>query len=469
MAGSTGLPKLQLSTGRLGLLAVIAAIAISVAFLPAPVSAPKAMWAMAIVMFTVIVWATGSLPTLYGSTLFFALALAAQVAPPVDLFSGFWSNAAALVFGGLILGASAERSGLGRWVARRVLTRFFSSYPKLIAGVLIGMGTLTFLIPSTMGRLAIALPIMMAAAREVGYEQGSRGYIGVVVTTVAGNFLTSYAVMPANLTNIIALGTVENLYDMRIHYAEYLFYNLPVLGLLKGFTFWLGVVLFLQAPPPRKVTATEAAEPLSPAAKRLSVVFAITIAFWATDVIHGIKPGPIALVSAAVCLIPQMRLARLDKSFDLNKITAIVSLAAVLGVATVLTHSGAGKIIADVLSRVAAAEGQTQGYGFLTVALMATAVAAVATVVGAIAIVSPVLGTVQQATSLSIEAGYLGLMTGLQSIFFPAETIPIMVGLQMGKVEARSVLRLLIPLGISGVLIITPLNLVWLHFIGVLQ
>ena len=167
-----------------------------------------------------VLWATSVLPALHSGVIFFALALATSVAPTIPLISGFWSNAAALVFGGLVIGGAAERSGLGRYVARALMAGL-ATYPRLITGILIGSGTLSFLVPTSMGRLAITVPILLAATKEAGYAPGSRGYNGVILTAVAGNYLTSYAVLPSNLTNVIALGALEGLGGPTIQYGYY--------------------------------------------------------------------------------------------------------------------------------------------------------------------------------------------------------------------------------------------------------
>ena len=52
-------------------------------------------------------------------------------------------------------------------------------------------------------------------------------------------------------------------------------------------------------------------------------------------------------------------------------------------------------------------------------------------------------------------------------VFFPYQTVPIMVGLVMGKVQARSVLRLTIPLALISILVLLPLQIGWLWMIGV--
>lgn len=462
-AGTSGM-----SLRRAAVLAVIAVAAIAVALQPAPADTPHAMIGFAIVLATVALWATATVSTLVAGLLFFSLAFATRIAPPLDLLAGFWSNAAGLVIGGFVIGAAAERSGLGRYVARGLMQNFQSSYPRFILGILIGTGALSFLVPSTMGRLAITLPIITAATKEAGYEPGSRGYVGAIAAAVAGNFLTSYAILPGNLTNIIALGALEAIHGPQTQYAEYLLLCGLVLGLIKALLFWLCVIVLLPAPPPATAPHAPQALPLSGAARRLGVLLACTILLWATDFIHGIKPGAVAVGAAVLCLLPPVRLAGLKESFDFNKLTAILSLGAVLGVATVLIHSGAGVVTSSLIGKLVPLDGQSPAVGFTAITVLSALIAIPATVVGSVAVMTPVLGSVAASTGLPVKLGLIAELTGLQMVFFPYQTVPIMVGLTMGRVPPLSILRLLIPLAVLSFLIILPAQIVWLKVIGYL-
>lgn len=465
---SARLLGVEFTPRKLALVGFFALAAFVVALLPPPAGTPKAMIGLAIVGFTVALWATAALPALHSGAIFFALALATSVAPTVPLLSGFWSNAAALVFGGLVIGSAAERTGLGRYVARALMSGL-ATYPRLIAGVLIGSGALSFIVPTTMGRLAITLPILMAAAREAGYAVGSRGYVGIILTAVAGNYFTSYAILPANLTNVIALGALEGIGGPTLQYGPYLLMCLPVLGIIKGLTFWAAICLLLPAPPPRMAASgDDGPNALSPAARRLAILLAITVLLWVIDFVHHIKPGWIALAAGFICLIPGLGLASAEEAVDFNKLTAVFGLAAVLGVATVLTHSGAGAMIAQGLVQLVPSTGASPGYGFMLIATASSLVATFATVVGAIAIVTPTLPALEAATHLPLTAGIIAELTGLQAVFFPFETVPIMVGLMMGKVPAASTLRVMILLAGTGLLVVAPLQIAWLKLLGLM-
>jgi hypothetical protein len=59
-------------------------------------------------------------------------------------------------------------------------------------------------------------------------------------------------------------------------------------------------------------------------------------------------------------------------------------------------------------------------------------------------------------------------MAGLQSLFFHYEAVPIMVGIAIGRVAPVTAMRLMVPLAASGLLIIVPLQVLWLRVIGII-
>lgn len=448
--------------------AAAVACGVAVAYLPGLPGAAGTKAGFATVIITVVLLATGLVPGLVTAGTFFVLALLTQAAPPMVLASGFWSNAIMLIFGGLVMGAAAERSGLGRAIARGLMQRFLGSYARLLTGIIVGAGALSFLVPSTMGRLAITIPVVLATVKEAGYEQGSNGYNGAILVTVAGNFMTSYAILPANLVQIITLGAIEAVHGPQLTYAEFLLLCGPVLGVIKGVLFVTLVVWLMPAPPPRMPTQVSEPVLLSPAARRVGVVLGLAVTLWATDFLHHLKPGWIALGAGLLCILPPLQLVALREVFDTNRLTGIVTVPMLLGVASVITQSGAGGVITETVTRAVTLAGQTPVFGFALLAVLAALISVVATTVGCIAIMTPIVGEVASATGLSPKLGIIAVMTGLQALFFHYEAAPVMVGLLMGRVGPRAAARLLVPLALTGLVIVLPLEILWLKLIGYL-
>ena len=457
------------ATGRIfSLLALLAAAGVAIDMAPHVPGSSGVKAGFVTVAITVLLLATGLLPGLATAAVFFVLALSTGAAPPLVLASGFWSNAIMLIFGGLVMGAAAERSGLGRYIARGMMQRFLGSYSRLLIGILVGTAALSFLVPSTMGRLAITIPIVIATLREAGYAEGSNGHIGAVLTTVAGNFMTSYAILPANLVNVIVLGATEAVHGPQISYAEYLWLCGPVLGLVKGATFIVLVLWLLPAPPPALPTGPSEPVMLGAPARRLRFVLGIAVALWATDFLHGLKPGWIALGAGLMCILPPVAIVGLKESFDRNKLTGVVTVPMLLGIASVITYSGVGAVIVDAVQASIPLAEKSPAYGFAVLAILAALIAIVTTTVGCVAIMTPIVGQVAIATGLPVKLGSLAVLMGLQNLFFHYEAAPVMVGLLMGRVGPRPAARFLIPLALSGLLVVLPLDILWLKLVGAL-
>ncbi|KAB2847611.1 MAG: hypothetical protein F9K44_12980 [Hyphomicrobiaceae bacterium] len=458
--------------GRLLVLGLISAIALAIAFSPPIAGAtPKAMLALGIVAFTVGLWATSAVPHPVAAVAFFVLAFLSMAASWLSLVQGFVSSGAGLAFGGLLIGTAADRSGLGRWVARGFVSRFGGSYSRLTLGVLIGNLALGFLIPASLGRMAITIPLVAAAAKEAGYDEGSRPYVGLMLTVVVGGFVTSFGVLPANLMNILVTSAATGSLGITFSYGAYLLACFPVLALAKAMLYWaLSVAVF--RPRGEVVSASlkpATAERLSSAGRRLAVVLAITISLWATDFLHGIAPGWVALAAGAATAMPGLRLVSPKEMVDKPKVIAMLGLGAVLGLAALLTESGAGKVIAELLTRSLDLRGMPSSAAFLAIALMSSLLAAVTTMVGALSIITPSLHALSRPPGMSLEAAVYAELAGFNCLLFPYQAVPILVGLAISGVRYSEALRITIPVALVSMAVILPLNAAWLRIIGLLS
>ena len=155
----------ELALWRAAVVLLAVMLAAGIALTPAPQGvAQKAMVALGLISMTVVLWATLAIPPPLAAAIFIGLVIVTGAAAPASAISGFLSSSLWLVFGGLMIGAAAERTGFGRFIARRFLGRFRSSFSALVLGVIAGSTLLTFLVPSNIGRLAITIPVVLALA-----------------------------------------------------------------------------------------------------------------------------------------------------------------------------------------------------------------------------------------------------------------------------------------------------------------
>jgi di/tricarboxylate transporter len=263
-----------------GLLVVVLAVAL--ALWPEAVGLDRAVAPTAALVFLALgFWATGALPFHLTGLGLFVLAMVFRIAPPAVVFAGFASAALWLVFGGLVIGAAVQTTGLGRRLARLLVGHLSGSYRRIVYGT-VGLGTaLAFLVPAAMGRVMILMPIFAALAGELGFGRGRPGRTGILLAVAFGTILPAFAILPANLPNMVLLGVAETLYGVSPSYGAYLLLHFPVLGLLYGLLLAeLICRLFPDRASERSGVAPEPLPPWSWAERRLLAVLVIALALW---------------------------------------------------------------------------------------------------------------------------------------------------------------------------------------------
>ena len=131
--------------------------------------------ALALCGLAVSLWATGLVPEAVTALGFFTLAMLAKLAPAAVIFSGFQSGALWLILGGLVMGVAIRSTGLGDRLALSLSRRFGTSYLGVIGGM-VAVGTaLGFLMPSSLGRAVLLMPVALSLADNYGFAPGSKG------------------------------------------------------------------------------------------------------------------------------------------------------------------------------------------------------------------------------------------------------------------------------------------------------
>ena len=212
----------------LGIMAVAAAVGlVAAASLPVSMAVTAALTVLCIGL-----WATAVVPEYWTALAFFLIAVVLGIAPPPVVFSGFQSSTFWLLFSGLVLGAAIRHTGLGQRAAGLLSGMLGTRYAGVIAGIVLFSLALAFVMPSSLGRIVLMMPIIMALAEHMGYESGSRGRTGMLLAAAFGTWLPAFAILPSNAPNMILAGMAETLYGERLSYWTYLLLHFPVLGAL---------------------------------------------------------------------------------------------------------------------------------------------------------------------------------------------------------------------------------------------
>ena len=455
--------------GVAGLSAVVAAVLV---LAPAPQGmSPQAMDAAGLTIFAVGFWATGVLPTGLTAIAFFTLALLIGVQPAQVVFSGFQSAALWLVFGGLVIGVSVRYTGLGVRLARAIVGRLGSSYLAVLSGVAVVGLALAFVMPSSMGRVLLLLPVVLALAGSLGFAPKSPGRTGMVLVVSLVSFMPAGTILPALVPGLILAAAADTFFGITITYADYLITHFPVMGALRtGLIVLVTWRMFPDRIPVRAETPTlgEAERPASMAGRErlLTGILLLALALWVTDSLHGISAGWIGLGAAAILLIPGLGLVpkdTLNKELDYNSLFYV---AGVLAMGVVVAETGLAGDVGGWLFRVLPFEAGANAANFGKLAGLSAVVGLVVTNPGIPAVMSPLSGEIAAAAAMPLATVLMIQVVGFSSVILPYQAAPVVIGMQMGGVSMGQGAKLTLVLTFLTVVLLVPLNYLWWLALG---
>ncbi len=194
-------------------------------FTPSPLR-PVTQHAFAIVGFMVVAWITRAmdyaLAGLIGCFLFWAVRI---VTFPVA-FSGFANDTAWFLFGALLLGVVATRSGIARRIAYFVMLRVGVTYPRILLGLIVTDFLLTFIVPSGIARVVIMASIALGLAEAFNSPPGSNVSRGMfLVLSYTANIFDKMII--AGAASITARGLIEKIGGVEVLWSYWFVAFLP--------------------------------------------------------------------------------------------------------------------------------------------------------------------------------------------------------------------------------------------------
>lgn len=408
----------------------------------------------------ITLWATAALPEYLVALGFFLAAVLAESASPDIIFAGFASTAFWLVFAGLVIAAAVDRTGLGRRLAAVLIRRLAGSYVRVIAGT-VGVATgLAFLLPSTMGRVMLLVPVVLALADKIGFPAGSRGRTGMVLAAVLGTYLIAAGILPANVANMVMAGAVDTIYGMQLQYGPYLILHFPVLGLGKAVLLVAAICWLFPDRPGGRPNRSEP-EPLSPEGRRLAVMLGIVLVIWAADFMHGISPAWVGLAAAIACLLPGWGLLPQEEVRTRIHIQPLVYIAGVLGVAALVHDSGLGALLSRTLLAGLVLEPGADAANFFSLTALAAGLGLATTIPGMPAIFTPLAADIAAATGWPLSTAVMVQVLGFSTVVLPYQLPPLMIGMALGGVRVRDGVRLTLLTAAASLLLLIPVNFLW--------
>jgi anion transporter len=442
---------------------VLAAVALCVT--PPPDGMTVAMMrSFALILFTVGFWAVGALPEHLTGLLFFLIAMIFAIAPAGVVFSGFESATLWLVLGGLIMAEAVNRTGLAQHLAVLIFDRYSDSYRHLVLAVVVASIALSFVMPATVGRVLLLTPIVIAASERAGFRYGSTGYEGLCVAALMATYQCGTGILPANAPNLVLAGAAETLYAMPIHYAEYLWMQFPVMGIVKGvlivvFVWWLF--------PATAQSAAQARElpPMTREQQRLAFILVVALVLWATDFAHGVKAGWIALAVGIFCVLPRVGVMSYA-AFNEVRFGAFFYVAATLGLGMLAHKSGLSAALGHGVDSMLNLQRGADFANFVSLSVFTTVAGLFTTNPAQPAVLAPLAQGFADATGWPLKTALFTLAIGFSTMLLPHQVPPVVVGMQAARLRMGAVLRIGVPLALTSILALLPLQYYWWRLIG---
>lgn len=453
------------------LIAFVAVAAGAVVFaMPAPTGVPpEALKALGIVVAAIGLWSTAVVPVYVTSIIFFLAAVVAEVGPADVIFSGFHSSAVWLVFGGLVIAAAVQRTGLGARAARIFTGRPQGSYLRIVAScVALSLG-LAFLVPAAVGRIIILLPIMLAVADRLGFAPGRPGRTGIALAVGAGTLIPAFTILPSNVPNMALAGAAESIYGISFTYSEFLLVNFTVMGVLVALALpVLITVLFRDAPAPAAAEEYAPSTTWSTPEVRLLIYLLAALGLWITDFVHGVSPAWVALAAALLCLLPRVGVVPPQAMIDDVNYAPWFFVAGIIGMGSLVTHTGLGTLIGRQLFAIVELTPGRDLHNFAAVFGIGAGVGVLTTLPGAPGVMTPLASAIAEATGWPISTVLMAQVPTWVVFALPYQAPPIILTLMLADVRMADAFKLILSLALFGVIVILPLQYLWWRLLGLI-
>ena len=163
---------------------------------------------------------------------------------------------------------------------------------------------------------------------------------------------------------------------------------------------------------------------------RLAAILLAALLLWATDFLHGIRAGWVALAAAVVCLLPRIGMLSV-KAFDDVRFGAFFYVGAAIGLGAVTNESGLGELLGRALQGSLNIQPGADFTNFMVLSLFATVVGMVTTNPAAPAVVAPLAGPFAEAAGWPLNAALMTIAVGGTVMVFPYQVPPAMVGIRV--------------------------------------
>ena len=328
------------------------AVPLAIWFLPLGID-PRMQKALAITSFMIGSWITHAQDVAISGLMGLYFFWVSGVVPFAEAFHGFATTTPWFLFGAILFGVMATKSGLARRLAFLVMRGIGHTYPRLLLGIIVADFLLTFIVPSGIARVVIMSAVAAGLVEAFGLERGSRVGRGMFIVLVYTATIFDKMII-AGAASITARGLIERVGEVQVLWSQWFLAYLPC-DLITIVIAWR-LVLWMY--PPEKESLPGGAAflddevrkmgPLNALEWRSIALFAIGLGLWMTDFIHHLPSPMIGLGVGLAAVLPRVGVLDVEDVKKVN-LLPVFFVASAISMAHVLETTRALDILTDVL------------------------------------------------------------------------------------------------------------------------
>lgn len=411
---------------------------------------------------TIIFWATSIIPNYQTSLIFLFTCLIFSLSSKDIIFSGFSSSAFWLVFAGMLIASAIKNVNL----SERFSTLFSSiknpNYLNILIFINIFSLLFSFVMPSSLGRTVLLIPIAMIVAKNFGFKEKDKGYTGIMLAFIFSTVIPAFTILPANVPNMILSGLTYEIYGFELLYSHYLVANFFVLGFIKNLIL-VALLYFMYNDTPKYTFYKSEKNILSKDEKTVIYTTFTMILFWATDFIHGISASVIAIVGVLFLANPTINII---KTKDVNSINfaSLLLVAAIISFGNIVaTNDYIKEILTSIINLYKPTEYKVLNQILISSFMSFTGI--FITQPSIPAIFTPMAEHISSISSFSLNEVIMMEVSAFSTLFLPYQSPPIIIGLALANIKQTQAIKFLLILAVITIIFLFPLQYYWMQFV----
>lgn len=341
---------------------VAVVLGLIVAFTP-PVNdklTAESMIVLGVLIWAVVNWITQAIPDFMAAILMCTFWTAFNAVPFATAFNGYSSSTFWTLIGAFGLGSAVSKSGLLKRISLYMLKFFPPTFRGQVLAML-GAGTIIApLIPSNTAKCAIASPIAMGIADQLGFETQSKGRSGIFAAMFTGFGITSPIFVSASFLGYTMLGALPDGYKTFPWLSWFL--NMIPWGIVILVGSYLFITRFYKPegsheriPADHIKKQLEEIGPMTRNEKISAIVLFGCLVFWIGETTFGVP----AVISTLIGFGVLLSLNVVDHTDFVSKMMwpLLFFIGAIMSLGVVLQEVGVGRFLGDVVKPIMGAIG----------------------------------------------------------------------------------------------------------------